>query len=81
MLRLYDRIAEAHRSRQLELLVHIYQLVKPFSYTEQHLLKFDLFALDSNIIERLETLLLHPKNSGNSDDSESSKTLMARSKT
>lgn len=103
MLRLYDRIGEAHRCKQLDLLVNIYQLVKPFSFTDGQLFKFDLFALDAKVIERLEKLLSIDTGGdskglgeggesgrvvarcnggpGDGDDAESSKTMMARSKT
>lgn len=58
MLKLYEKIAVVQSSKQFDLLAKICGLVKPFSFTENSLFNFDLFTLDINVVEKLESLIL-----------------------
>lgn len=58
MLKLYEKIAIVHSSKQFDLLAKICGLVKPFSFTENSLFNFDLFTLDLSVVEKLESLIM-----------------------
>jgi hypothetical protein len=58
MLRLYERIAVACATRQIKTLANLYNLVRPYAFTDQQAFKFDLFALDSTALDKLEEILL-----------------------
>ncbi|RNA41688.1 hypothetical protein BpHYR1_010965, partial [Brachionus plicatilis] len=58
MLKLYDKIALVHSSKQFDLLAKICGLVKPFSFTQNSLFNFDLFSLDLSVVEKLEGLVM-----------------------
>jgi hypothetical protein len=58
MLRLYEQIAVACATRQVETLTRLYGLVRPYAFTDQQAFKFDLFDLDSSVLDKLEEVLV-----------------------
>ena len=75
MLQISEKIKHACLNKQLDKVTRIFSLVKPYSFTDTQnsLLKFDLFSLDSSVIEQLENFLNMP--SSNSSPSSSSSSL------
>ena len=59
MLQIFEKINQACSNRQLDKLTKIFTLVEPYSFTDtqRSLFKFDLFSLDTRVIEKLETFL------------------------
>jgi hypothetical protein len=56
MLNLNEQISQACTRREITLVEQVCNLVGPFSFIDNKLLKFDLFSLETSVIENLERL-------------------------
>jgi transcription initiation factor IIF auxiliary subunit len=67
MILLFEKINTVCLNKQIDLLSRILSLVQPYSFTDaqNRLFKFDLFSLDTNVIEKLEDILLDCGNKSN----------------
>lgn len=59
MLKIFERINQIFSSKQYDLLAKICTIVMPFGFTDSRAFRFDLFALETNVVEKLESLLLN----------------------
>ena len=67
LIRIFQKINTARINKQFEVLNQIYLLVSPYATTDtqKRLFQFDLFSLETNVIEKLEDLLTIPANNEN----------------
>ena len=60
VLSIFEKINLISTSRQFDMLAKICKLVSPFGFLDTQAFKFDLFALETSVIEQLEEILALP---------------------